>query len=688
MVLKCLEIRRFKCLREHIFEFQPGLNIVRGANEAGKSTLRAALMAVLFANPTSQSETVDRWTSWGQAERCEMKLIFINRAGHTCLLRKDFAARKVFLTMGDESFQTYKTIQSLLAEELGIANEEFYALCASLDVRTLSNLGNAASRKEVGKMLAGLMTGSESGPDVLQTLRKLEESLKELGKGMNSPSKTPGPLKSAEDAVLQLAAERQKMERELKAHLERQREVEELLASIRRDESRLQDLDHLLAANRKLVESRKRKQELATQDSHYEQSLRRRQQWMEELAEVSRHVAAEPVAAFTGEDLNQLRDCQAEQSRLTAASDPAALLSPRSSSWLWSLLLMGPGLLLVSYWWPAWILIASGGVLAILAWQQSRKRRAHEFELRRQAQERESQLTALAGQIRVLCAQAGGLNAEEIQRRWPEVQQWIARKSALEHRKHEFDDINEVAWKEVRSELRLILDTLQSSELLALQLPPVELAGRERERSQTASNLEANIRKRDRIQAILDHDQSNSDKLSELDEAIAAQRERKIYLESRGRVGQLALDFLHRSRRATLSPARQILEERAGKLLDAFSGGRYRQISVDDEDLTCKLHIPETDRWEDPAILSQGAFDQFYLSLRMALSEILAGGQKAPYLLDEPLAAFDSERMRHTLQWLKVAARERQILFFTCRDDYDAAADHVIVIKKAELKES
>jgi uncharacterized protein YhaN len=104
---------------------------------------------------------------------------------------------------------------------------------------------------------------------------------------------------------------------------------------------------------------------------------------------------------------------------------------------------------------------------------------------------------------------------------------------------------------------------------------------------------------------------------------------------------------------------------------------------VDDEDLACKVYLGETNRWEDPAVLSQGAFDQFYLSLRLALAEVLANGKKsAPFLLDEPLAAFDSERLAQTLQWLRRAAQERQILLFTCRTDYNAAADHVIELEK------
>ncbi|NTV53040.1 MAG: AAA family ATPase, partial [Candidatus Firestonebacteria bacterium] len=111
MVLKHLELKRFKCWRALSLDFSPGLNVILGPNESGKTTLRAALMAVLFGNPTSQSEVVERWKSWGEAERCELKLEYADRGGLACQLRKDFTDHKVFLIKGEESFKTAKLIQ-------------------------------------------------------------------------------------------------------------------------------------------------------------------------------------------------------------------------------------------------------------------------------------------------------------------------------------------------------------------------------------------------------------------------------------------------------------------------------------------------------------------------------------------------------------------------------------------------
>ena len=48
MRLNRLELRGFGCLGEREFVFAPGLNVILGPNESGKSTLRQALVAALF----------------------------------------------------------------------------------------------------------------------------------------------------------------------------------------------------------------------------------------------------------------------------------------------------------------------------------------------------------------------------------------------------------------------------------------------------------------------------------------------------------------------------------------------------------------------------------------------------------------------------------------------------------------
>ncbi|NTV52860.1 MAG: hypothetical protein HGA76_07610, partial [Candidatus Firestonebacteria bacterium] len=318
---------------------------------------------------------------------------------------------------------------------------------------------------------------------------------------------------------------------------------------------------------------------------------------------------------------------------------------------------------------------------AFLGWQQrSRGRAARQVlgENRRQQQLRAEELA----REREGWEARTGLSPEDLLKALPGTQKLLQDIAALERSLREIEPVDEAQWKIVRRELRLSQDTLEDPEMLMLFLKPQDIAQKERERQTLTAQWEENRRQRDRIQAILEHDSLHQDMLADLDEKLCETRERLAYLEQQARVGQLAWEGLEQARRATLHPARQILETEAGNLLGLISQARYAQVSVDDEDLACRIFISETQRWEDPGVLSEGTFDQFYLSLRLALGEILAGGKKPPLLLDDPFATFDAARQGRFLDWLKIRSREQQILIFTCRSDYARHAEQVIDLQK------
>ena len=66
--------------------------------------------------------------------------------------------------------------------------------------------------------------------------------------------------------------------------------------------------------------------------------------------------------------------------------------------------------------------------------------------------------------------------------------------------------------------------------------------------------------------------------------------------------------------------------------------------------------------------LSQGANDQLYLAVRLAICEkVLPKEKSIPLFLDDTLTNFDETRMAAALDWLKEEAKTRQILLFTCQ---------------------
>ena len=66
--------------------------------------------------------------------------------------------------------------------------------------------------------------------------------------------------------------------------------------------------------------------------------------------------------------------------------------------------------------------------------------------------------------------------------------------------------------------------------------------------------------------------------------------------------------------------------------------------------------------------LSQGAAEQLYLAVRLAICDLVLPQEKAvPLVLDDALSAFDDERMEAALDVLMEVSENRQVLFFTCQ---------------------
>lgn len=70
----------------------------------------------------------------------------------------------------------------------------------------------------------------------------------------------------------------------------------------------------------------------------------------------------------------------------------------------------------------------------------------------------------------------------------------------------------------------------------------------------------------------------------------------------------------------------------------------------------------------EESYLSKGSLDQLYLSLRIAMADIIFKGEKVVFILDEPFVHYDKERVKNTLDLLYSKKNEYQFIIFTCHD--------------------
>jgi len=129
----------------------------------------------------------------------------------------------------------------------------------------------------------------------------------------------------------------------------------------------------------------------------------------------------------------------------------------------------------------------------------------------------------------------------------------------------------------------------------------------------------------------------------------------------------LAMDTLEEANSQLQSRFSPALGEKSANFFTKLTKGKYNKVLLD---RTMSPSAQEDGQFlpREAALLSQGAADQLYLAVRLAICEmVLPEEDAAPILLDDALVTFDDQRCAAALELLAELGKKRQILLFTCQ---------------------
>lgn len=125
------------------------------------------------------------------------------------------------------------------------------------------------------------------------------------------------------------------------------------------------------------------------------------------------------------------------------------------------------------------------------------------------------------------------------------------------------------------------------------------------------------------------------------------------------------------------------VNEKVNSYLERLTNGKYSDVRVSEE---YKLKISsDRNNLYDAEYFSQGTYEQIYFALRLALCDLIGEGTE-PVFLDDFLMAYDDARATNTIKMLEEIAKERQIILFTChnRDVMSATGFNIPIFKIEE----
>ena len=220
-----LTLHNFRRFRQASISLDEGINVIKGPNESGKSTLVQALLAAFFWKADATRKEVRDSVTWGEEDGFVIGLKG-EAADLPFRLEKDFSSKRAHLAWGDTDTADAAAIDERIKEWLGLGSEVAYRSTAGIRQDEVAEI--AAGKKELSESLQCTVTGSDAGAGALAAAGTLNRELTELLRGTRSPAKNPGPIARADEEIQRWEARREELARAVESRVEARRRLEEI----------------------------------------------------------------------------------------------------------------------------------------------------------------------------------------------------------------------------------------------------------------------------------------------------------------------------------------------------------------------------------------------------------------------------------------------------------------------------
>lgn len=158
------------------------------------------------------------------------------------------------------------------------------------------------------------------------------------------------------------------------------------------------------------------------------------------------------------------------------------------------------------------------------------------------------------------------------------------------------------------------------------------------------------------------------DSSSDLTAQLSQKQEKLARLQEEYDAIALAMTALEQANTTLQNRFSPALGARAAEIFAALTAGKYDKVLLS-SDLSLSAEAAGDPMSRSIQQLSQGAADQLYLAVRLAICDMVLPAEKhIPLILDDALVTFDDDRLRAALDYLLSESKNRQILLFTCHD--------------------
>lgn len=702
MIIKKLTAT-FGSLKNRTLELKPGLNIIEGANESGKSTWCAFLRAMLYGIDSRERDTKEkraeknRFRPWsGEAISGRMELdvdgetIVVERGGTAASPMRDFRA---YTAAGIDA--GYGAVD--FGERTVGASREVFERSAFVSAPPLPSGSDELEKRILATVSSGddSQSSAEADSKLREWQRKLrynrrgelpalEERMAALRREAEECTEIEAQISAAQHDLSELKSKKSELEREIAAHneLEHARASQQLSTARARlsaaNEERaalvaelpdgVPPLNELLALERAWEEER-RADLSSIQRGTLEREIKLADAQIAPIVERTGAPDASEAERVLRRDADVASGYAAQKFTIPMIFGVIAAILAVAALVFGSI---HPSIL-------AFVAAGLGAAASIAAFvaMSSGRRRAARYRsevLARYGAASESELERLADTLAPLITRRAALEAELAKPVEP------PKTPAFDRLAEIFGTADPTELRQLFERTRLLYERISAADTsinaAKSTAEALERAGvTESPTAATASvtipreDAEEELRRVDTRIASLERECAvaegtlggrNATVLLSECERLDNERER---LEGRYAAIELALKALERANEAMRERFSPALNADTAKIFSELTDGRYDRVVISREfrpeagSESLALH-PAGD-------LSCGTVDQLWLALRLAVLHA-ALDEGTPLVLDDALVTFDDERLSRALELLLRESETRQVLLFTC----------------------
>ncbi len=622
MMIETLNLTHFGPFHNQQLELQPGINIIYGENEAGKTTLHQFIQAMLFGverlrGKAARKDDYSRFQPWEQGKNYEGSMVIVHNGEKYRLLRNFYKEDEFFkveqMGTGREILLPGGQIDGLI-EGMTRANYK-----NALSICQLEHQIDARFGLSLQAYMANLKRTKSEDIDLQQTLDYLRKERKiQMDK---SPEKQLQALKDQAEGMQVTEAEKQQLFQEIRRQEEKLRSIREQMTS-----ERLSGRENRKKEQKERMEAIRLIEENNYIASRYQQKKAAYEEMKQQSAE---------------DDFDTMKQrWDAANEAYDDISDRYEQLMGRNLSILFSVMMFGL-IPVIGVFFLKNALLPRVGVILLL----------------------------------VIVLAVTGLVLQGGRRK-------MGRR--VSERKQELDEIHDVmeqhmfgrgtrgSLKELQKELRALREQYEKIQIplqpylekygddISLEIDTEAEDGKLEELRAQEENLTKSLERLMVRKETMERKEEERTALEEQMEALAQEagddREEIAVIDECMAIIRDLSEEIH----SGFGPA---LNQEVSRMMWELTGGKYERVVVDNE---LNLKVDTGRQFAEADQLSTGTREQLYLTLRMAMVRLLFPESSVPVFFDDSFVFYDDRRLTRTLAWL---AKQNlpQVVIFTCQ---------------------